>query len=247
MRAIVGDVELTAEQAQAANAGIKALVPLIGGKTMLELIVENVTAAGFSRICLVIGPEHDAIRDFCASRSLPVVFAEQLEAKGTADAVLASEDFVSDENFLVVNSDNLYPVEGLRLLRTANRPALLAFERTVLIEKSNISADRVMSFATVEIDAAGDLKSIVEKPETVDPNSYVSMNAWLFSPKIFQACRGIGPSAERGEYELTTAVQFANDDLGVKFSAITTGEGVLDLSNRGDIETASRFLADQYQ
>lgn len=247
MRAIVGDVELTEEQAQAANSGLKALMPLIGAKTMLDFIVENVTAAGFSNICLVIGPEHGAIRDFCASRKLPVVFAEQPEAKGTADAVLASKEFVGAENFLVINSDNLYPVDGLRRLRAANRPVLLAFDRANLIEQSNISADRVASFATVEIDAAGNLTSIVEKPETVEADSLVSMNAWLFSPEIFRACSAIGPSAERGEYELTAAVQFAIDDLGVKFSAITTGEGVLDLSNRGDIDTASAYLAARYQ
>ncbi len=247
MRSIVGDVELTEEQAQAANSGLKALMPLIGAKTMLDFIVENVTAAGSSNICLVIGPEHGAIRDFCASRKLPVVFAEQPEAKGTADAVLASKEFVGAENFLVINSDNLYPVDGLRRLRAANRPVLLAFDRANLIEQSNISADRVASFATVEIDAAGNLTSIVEKPETVEADSLVSMNAWLFSPEIFRACSAIGPSAERGEYELTAAVQFAIDDLGVKFSAITTGEGVLDLSNRGDIDTASAFLAGRNQ
>jgi dTDP-glucose pyrophosphorylase len=247
MRAIVGDVELTEEQAQAASSGLKALVPLIGSKTMLDFIVENVTAAGFSNICLVIGPEHGAIRDFCASRKLPVVFAEQPEAKGTADAVLASKEFIGAENFLVINSDNLYPVDGLQRLRAANRPALLAFDRANLIEQSNISADRVAKFATVEIDAAGNLTSIVEKPETVEADSLVSMNAWLFSPEIFRACSAIGPSAERGEYELTAAVQFAIDDLGVKFSAITTGEGVLDLSNRGDIDTASAYLTARYQ
>jgi dTDP-glucose pyrophosphorylase len=247
MRTIAANVELTAEQAQAANSGIKALVPLIDGKTMLDLIVDNVTAAGFSKICLVIGPEHNVIRDFCAAKKLPVVFAEQPEAKGTADAVLASKEFVGNELSLVLNSDNLYPVESLRRLRGANRPALLAFERASLIQKSNISPDRVASFATVEIDTAGNLTSIVEKPATVEANSLVSMNAWLFSPEIFRACTAIGPSAERGEYELTAAVQFAIDDLGVKFSAIKTDEGVLDLSNRGDIDTASAFLAGRDQ
>ncbi len=242
MRATPENVELTTAQSQAADAGIKTLVPLIGGKTMLEMIVENVTASGFSTIGLVIGPEHNVIRDFCTTRKLPVVFAEQPEAKGTADAVLASEDFVGDENFLVVNSDNLYPIEGLRQLRSANRPALLAFERAALIERSNISADRVMSFATVEIDAAGNLKSIVEKPKTIEADSFVSMNAWLFSTSIFDACRAIRPS-ERGEYEITSAVQYAIDSLGVQFSAIKTDDGVLDLSNRGDIDTAAAFLA----
>ncbi|MEQ1605026.1 MAG: sugar phosphate nucleotidyltransferase [Pyrinomonadaceae bacterium] len=245
MRAETGGVDLTAEQERVASAGIKALVPVANGKTLLELIVENLVAAGFSDIWLVIGPEHDAIREYCSAKCISVSFATQIDPKGTADAVLVAETFVgADELFLVVNSDNLYPIESLRRLRETARPSMLAFAREALIGRSNIGAERIAKFATVEIDADGLLRTVVEKPEQIEADSFVSMNAWLFSTAIFEACRSIELS-KRGEYEITTAVQYAIDTLGVEFTAVKTGEGVLDLSSRSDIESVSLFLTDK--
>lgn len=241
MRAEAAGVDLTPEQERFADAGIKALVPVANGKTLLELILENLYTAGFVDICLVIGPEHRSVRELCSAKGLDANFATQIDPKGTADAVLAVESWVGDDLFLVVNSDNLYPVESMRRLRETGRPAMLAFDRTALINKSNIGEDRIAKFATVEIDPDGILQRIVEKPKRVDIDSFVSMNAWLFSAAIFEACRVIGVS-ERGEYEITTAVQYAIDSLGIKFAAIKSDEGVLDLSSRADIESVSRFL-----
>lgn len=244
MRAEAAGVALSPEQERVAGAGIKALIPIAGGKTLLERILANLTASGFTDVCMVIGPEHDAIREYCAANGLGVSFEVQNEPRGTADAVLAAGDFVSrDELFLVVNSDNLYPVESLSRLRKANRPAMLAFEREALITHSNIPEDRIAKFATVEIDEYGNMRRVVEKPGVVAADSLVSMNAWLFSPAIFGACRAIGPSA-RGEYEITTAVQYAIDELGLRFAAVRSTEGVLDLSSRADIESVARFLND---
>lgn len=242
MRAADESAVLTKEQTLVASQGIKALIPVADGKTMLELILENLADAGFVDLCLVIGPEHDTIRKFCSVNDLQVSFAVQQEPLGTSDAVLAAESFIGpDDLFLVVNSDNLYPVEGLRRLRNEARPALIGFERSSLIAKSNISEDRIAKFAAVEIDDARNLIRIVEKPNDIAASSYVSMNAWLFSPKIFDACKAIGPS-ERGEYEITAAVQYAIDVLGERFAVVTSNEGVLDLSSRADIESVSRFV-----
>jgi glucose-1-phosphate thymidylyltransferase len=126
-------------------------------------------------------------------------------------------------------------------LRETNCPALLAFERAALIERSNIPEDRIAKFATAEVDDQRFLRRIVEKPDAVEHDALVSMNAWLFSPLIFDACRAIGPS-ERGEYEITAAVQHAIDDLGARFAAVRTSEVVLDLSNRADVVGLARFF-----
>ena len=242
MRVGQANTALTTEQTRLADAGIKTLMPIASSKTLLELILDNLSAAGFDKVCMVIGTEHLAIREFCVSRGLGVGFAIQDEPLGTADAVLAVEEWVpADELFLVVNSDNLYSVESLSTLRRTNRPAMLAFDREALIEQSNIPAERIAKFATVEIDENNTLRQIVEKPERIKPGARISMNAWLFSSKIFAACRAISPSG-RGEYEITDAVQYLIDRHHEDFIAVKTAEGVLDLSNRADIESASRFL-----
>jgi dTDP-glucose pyrophosphorylase len=67
------------------------------------------------------------------------------------------------------------------------------------------------------------------------------MNAWLFSPNIFEACREINLSP-RGEFELTDAVNFAIEHLGEKFKVVFSNEGVLDLSSRADVEKLSEKL-----
>lgn len=242
MRAGVQDLALTSEQERYAATGIKTLIPVAGDKTLLELISENLRSAGFTRIWAVIGPEHGAVRDLCAAKKLDIRFLTQKEPLGTADAVLSAENCIeAGEIFLVVNSDNLYPVESLRRLREIDRPAILAFGRESLIEHSNIDPERVAKFATVEIDESGFLRRIVEKPDEVEHGSLVSMNAWLFSSAIFDACRTVRPS-ERGEYEITTAVQNSIDILGEKFVAVETDEGVLDLSSRSDIGKVGLFL-----
>ena len=242
MRADSSALELSEDQRRIASQGIKALMPVVSGKTMLELIVERLYDVGFIELCLVIGPEHDAIREFCSAKELAVDFVIQDEPLGTADAVLAAERWIYDnELFLIVNSDNLYPVESLRRLREITRPGLLGFERDALIENSNIPAERIAKFATLEVDGEGYLRHIVEKPDVVEPDLLVSMNAWLFSPMIFEACRTIEPSV-RGEYELATAVQYAMEQLGERFTVVPSSEGVLDLSSRADIANVQRFL-----
>ncbi|MFZ1701335.1 MAG: nucleotidyltransferase family protein [Pyrinomonadaceae bacterium] len=243
MRAETPGSGLDPEQERIADTGAKALMPISNGRTLLEYILKNLSDAGFTDTCLVVGPEHYVIREFCTKKKLDVSFAVQAEPRGTADAVLAASRNVSaDRLYLVVNSDNLYPVQSLKHLREADRPAMLAFERNSLIENSNLDQERIGKFATVRIES-GFLKRIVEKPGSVSDDSYISMNAWLFSHDIFDACRAIGPS-ERGEYEITAAVQYAIDELGIDFTAVRSSEGVLDLSSRVDVATVGRFLDD---
>jgi len=242
MRAEDNTAALSDEERRVASQGIKTLMPIVGGKTLLELSIDSLNAAGFDEVCLVIGPEHASIREFCDRKDLNVEFAIQKSPLGTADAVLAVAPWIDgDELFLVVNSDNLYPVDSLRRLRMANRPGLIGFDRDALIADSNIPEERIAKFATLDVDNEGRLTCIVEKPDLVEPHSLVSMNAWVFSSMIFQACRTIEPSV-RGEYEIAAAVQYAINHLGKSFVVIESSEGVLDLSSRADVESVRRSL-----
>ena len=71
-----------------------------------------------------------SIRDYYERTHPPertrIRFAIQREARGTADAVLSAEAFAGGEPFLVLNSDNYYPVEVLRALVRALHPGTLA-------------------------------------------------------------------------------------------------------------------------
>jgi glucose-1-phosphate thymidylyltransferase len=243
MRAALDDEKLDERQRQIAERGLKTLVPISGDRCLLDFILESLWRAGFSDICLVIGDEHGAIREYCRKKNYAVSFAIQKQPRGTANAVLAAEEFAAGAHFLVVNSDNLYPLGALRYLKDLGRAGLIGFESDALVAKSNIPAERIAKFATVSTDVDGFLTEIVEKPEIVAADALVSMNAWIFSPRIFEACRQIEISP-RGEFELTAAVMFAVRRYGEKFAVIRSDEGVLDLSSRADIASVATKLAE---
>lgn len=250
MRKPDGSAALSNEQMAVAGAGIKAMIPI--GRPFLDYVLSGLADAGFSRACLVIGPEHQVIRDYFSVQSPPkrigIDYAIQQKPLGTADAVLSARDFAGDDLFLVVNSDNYYPVSVLRNLRELGSAGVGLFDRDRLVAESNIPEDRVLKFALAKISDDGHLERIFEKPsETVVRQLklpiYVSMNCWVFSPAIFRACRSISLSA-RGELELTDAVQYAIDMLNERFRVLPFHAAVLDMSSRSDIAAMAEKLRD---
>lgn len=217
------------------------------GRPFLDYILSSLADAGLTEVCLVIGPEHDFIRRRYTVEAAPsrlrVSFATQDEPRGTADAVLAAAAFAGGEQFLVVNSDNLYPVAALAALVRLGGPGLIGYDRDVLVRESNIAPERIARFALIWTDGRGRLIRIVEKPEPnqLGATTLVSMNSWRFSPRIFDACRAIERSP-RGELELQDAVTYAIDRLGEAFQVIPWAGGVLDLSSQADVAAVSARL-----
>jgi dTDP-glucose pyrophosphorylase len=247
MRKADGGAALDRQQAEAADAGVKAMIPI--GRPFLDYVLSGLADAGYTEACLVIGPEHGIVRDYYrekAPKRIRITFAIQEKPLGTADAVLAAKECVGGEYFLVINSDNYYPVEALRGLRELGESGIALFDRDHLVAESNIPEDRVLKFAVAKVNEEGCLEHIYEKPlpETIRALGapvYVSMNSWMFSPVIFQACQTVRPSA-RGELELTDAVQYAIDVLKERFRVLTFQSPVLDMSSRSDIAAVADRL-----
>ena len=248
MRKVDQNAQLTDAQSSVAQTGVKAMIPI--DRPFLDYVLHDLADAGYHDICLVIGPEHDQLRQYYGQtltyQRLNVTFAIQAEPLGTADAVAAAEDFAGDDHILVINSDNQYPVEALGALRQLHEPGLASFDRDAMVAQSNIPSERVTRFAVVQSDPQGYMLSIIEKP---DPQTIaqlptpicVSMNCWRFSPNIFPACRAIEPSP-RGELELPDAVLYTMANLNERYRALPFQAPVLDLSSREDIATITAKL-----
>jgi dTDP-glucose pyrophosphorylase len=258
MRQAAGDEALSPEQARAAAAGLKAMMPVgpdagagaRSARPFLDYVIGSLADAGYHDIGIVIGPEHDEIRARYERMAIPtrvrLAWIIQAEPRGTADAVLACESWIGAAPFIVVNADNLYPVPVLRALATLGQPGLPVFERDALVRDSNIPVERVASFALLDVDREGTLSAIVEKPGAVavaaaGPAALVSMNCWRFDARIFDACRDV-PRSSRGEFELPIAVGLAIA-RGVRFKALPASGEILDLSRRTDVADVSRRLA----
>jgi glucose-1-phosphate thymidylyltransferase len=240
---------LDASQSTAADFGLKAMIPV--GRPFLDYVLSGLADAGFKQACLVIGPEHDTVREYYTKTVTPqriqVSFTIQDEPVGTANAVLAAEEFAGDDEFLVINSDNYYPAEALALIQSLSQPGTVLFEAWALVCKTNIPAERIRAFAYCVVDRDGYLADIVEKPDTaataeLGARKLVSMNCWRFGADIFNACREV-PLSSRGEHELPQAVKLAIQ-RGTKFKVAICSAGVLDLSRRSDIAAVADRLRD---
>jgi glucose-1-phosphate thymidylyltransferase len=249
MKAADDAAGLSADQASVADTGVKSLVPLDADRPVLDYILSSLADAGCTHICLVIGPEHDVIRDrytrLVPPRRFRIAFAIQEKPRGTGDALLAAESFVNGDEFLMTNSDNYYPVDVLRALVEMGRPGTVLFTPEGLAARSNIEPARILAFALGKAGADGCLDALVEKPDAaalaqIGPERRVSMNCWRFPSSIFEACRRLTPSA-RGELELTDAINMTIA-AGVRFKVESSDDGVLDLSRRGDIPAVKERL-----
>lgn len=248
MRADDPTAVLTESQRRAAEAGLKAMMP-IGARPFLDYVLSALADAGIREVALVVAPDHAAIRGHYEGSATPsrvrLTFVVQQDARGTADALLAAEAWCDGLPFISVNADNLYPPEVLRAMVESREPALPAFYRDDLIQSSNIRDEQVKSFAIVETDAQGYLARIVEKPAPdviarAGTAALLSMNCWRFDRQIFPACRDV-PMSPRGEFELPQAVMLAIE-RGMRFRTIPSSGPVLDLSRRADAaEMANRL------
>ena len=249
MRRADAGAMLGEHQARVADTGVKAMIPI--GRPFLDYVLSGLADAGLSDVCLVIGPEHDAVREYYGGVTAPsrvrVSFAVQAKPLGTADAVASASDAVGSRDFLVLNSDNYYPVEAYRALAALDGPGLVAFEREAMIRDSNVPADRVSQFAVVRIGDDGSMADVIEKPDSATlaafgSEVYLSMNCWRFNTSVLEACRRV-PLSARGERELTDAVRLARTEAGTRFRVVRMKAGVLDLSSRGDIAGVAARLS----
>ena len=252
MQKQVEGVELDEETAKIASEGAKGLIPM--GRPFLDHTLQALLDAGVRDFCLIVPPGASAIRKYYEAvaeqlEDATIAFAVQSEPLGTSHAVACGREWAGDRPFMVFNSDNFYPPKTVAALMAAPAPATIAFEREALIAGSNIPADRIRRFAVIDMDADGAVVRIVEKP--ADPDAYaingklyVSMNCFLLTKEIFEACDAIAPHPERGEYELPTAVEYCINELGLTCAAISSDEGVLDLTGQTDIAAVRELLAD---
>jgi len=249
MRRAEAAVALDAAQERAAAAGQKGMMPTLG-RPFLDFVLSALADAGVTVVTLIVAPDHAMMRDYyeriAPPRRVRLRWAVQAEPRGTADAVLAADGVVDDAPFLVLNSDNYYPVASYDALCALGGAGLVAYEGEALVREGNIDRERVMAYALLDIDAEGVLQHIVEKPSAdhplvLRPEHWVSMNLWSFTPRIFTACRRVRPSV-RGELELQDAVMIAAHELGERFRVVYAHAGVLDLSRRADVATIGDHL-----
>jgi dTDP-glucose pyrophosphorylase len=154
----------------------KPMLP-IGGKPILERIVENLKFQGFSKFIFCLNYKSDVIQDYFRNgEHLGVSISYTVEDKrlGTAGALSLIDRTLIQEPFFVLNADVITHVDFEEVLKFHSEQKSQA---TMCIKLQAYE----IPFACVEFSDQMDLISLVEKPNV---NNYINAGIYLLDPSM---------------------------------------------------------------
>jgi NDP-sugar pyrophosphorylase family protein len=169
----------------------KGLAP-VGGRPFLELLVNELAAAGVKRIVLCTGVGADAIRRHFARGTWPVeiVFSEEPQPLGTGGALALARGHLASDPVLVCNGDSTVPGLDWAGFFASVRAGGLA--GGVVVTPADARADT----GVITLAGDGHLLSFAEKPERT-ASGYHSAGIYLFSQALLGEMPAGASSLER--------------------------------------------------
>ena len=179
----------------------KQLIP-VANKPVVVRVIEAIREAGVSEIGIVVGHTAPEIKDALGDGKewgVALTYIRQDSPDGLAHAVKISRDFIGDDSFVMFLGDNV--IEGGISLLIRDFADNHWNSQIVLKEVDNPSA-----YGVAKMRADGSIDKLIEKPAE-PPSNLALVGIYMFDHHIFQAVDAIQPS-ERGEYEITDAIQW---------------------------------------
>ncbi len=176
----------------------KHLLPVYK-KPMIYYPLETLLNAGIRDIMIVTGGEYvgDFFRLLGSGKQWGARFSYEIQdgPSGTGAALMLAEDFVKDEEFMVVLGDNVVSENVKRFVEEFQREKTTYKAKILIAKVKDPSKYGVVTFKGKAI------TDIVEKPQRPS-SSFVNTGLWMFLPEVFDHLKEIKKSP-RGEYEMT--------------------------------------------
>jgi glucose-1-phosphate thymidylyltransferase len=177
----------------------KALIPL-AGKTILSIIVDQLTEAGITEFIFIVGYLGEKIQDFVKQKypQLTAHFVYQNERQGIGHAVLLTRHIVGDDELFIVLGDTIceYDVKDV----VSQPHSLLGVKRV----------DDPRVFGVAELGDDGVIERVIEKPQIPKSNmALVGIYRIRESAVLFNCLETNIQNhvTSYGEYSLTDAIE----------------------------------------
>jgi len=238
-------VILAAGQGTRMKSATPKVLHKVGGRTLLDRVIDTVEATGCERIVVVVGAGPSAVRDLVVRRLGEGAVAVQDPPLGTGHAVMAARHALGDfqGDVLVTNGDCplLTPpdLEPLFELRGAGTDlALLGFE----------PVDALL-YGRMMMTAKGEVSRIVE-PKDASPAELAVRTCYAGMlcadrARLFGWLDRTTNDNAKGEYYLTQVVALAADDAAVTRAAIVPESAVMGCDTPMQLAQAERIFQDR--
>ena len=155
----------------------KVLAP-VGGKTFLELIIENLKSHGFERIILSVGYLKEQIIDYFRGREdIKIEFSSEDAPLGTGGALKRAKNFIKSEHFLVLNGDCLCPVDFEKFHRNH-------LDKQAMISMVVLNVEDISDYGSIKLEETGKVADFREKNFEKE-RGLINGGVYLMSKDIF--------------------------------------------------------------
>ncbi len=203
-------VLLAAGKGERMKSDLPKVLHKLGGKPMVEYVINTAKEAGVKRIILVVGHKGEQTQNFL--KHLKLEFVVQREQLGTGHAVLQAKGLLSDfeGDVLILCGDvPLLRADTLkRLLKEHRRKKAVVTVLTAILEDPS-------GYGRIIRDQRGMVQKIVEeKDASADQKKIKEINTGTFAfdkTSLFSVLEKVTNDNKQGEYYLTDTLKLLQD------------------------------------
>ena len=204
---------LAAGQGTRMRSSLPKVLHPIGGKPMLQHVVDCCRHLSVSKIAIVYGHEGAKVKQAMGVNHPDLIWISQSEQKGTGHAVAQAKNDIEDDDIVIIAYGDVPLIESSTLSRLIDK-----LEKSDLVVLTVIQDDPTGYGRIVRNSVTGQIESIVEHKDADDDQlSIQEVNTGFIAAKgkdLKRWLTQIEPNNSQGEYYLTDCIALAVKEGG---------------------------------
>lgn len=216
--------------------------------TMIDYVIQESFVAQAERVCVIVGHKAEEVKASISKSNKSynkekIEFALQKEQKGTGHAVMMAENFISDEDTILILYGDTPLIKGEDLAFIVSKH-----------QENNCSATLITAilenptaYGRIVRDADGDFQKIVEEKDASSEEKAIkeiNTGLYVFQGKALKtALSQLTTNNNQGEYYLTDCLELIlKANLKVSVVTADSSESFFGVNSRSQLATASAIM-----
>ena len=216
----------------------KQLLP-VHDKPMIYYPLSTLMLAGVKDILIITTQEdNERFKKLLKDGSqwgVSISYAVQNKPNGIAEAIIISENFIKDNNFILILGDNIF--YGNNLISIMNEAMRIKNGATIFA----YSVKNPNRYGVVELNSEGKPIKLIEKPKKTKSTLAVT-GIYFYDKTAIELAKKLKPSS-RGEYEITELNKMYLEEKRLNVQIMGRGYAWFDAGTHSSLLEASQFIA----